>query len=361
MIISYCPSDELAGWDELAGGGDLFVSRRWLDLRLSMVDQARVGFLVAREADGTLAGGLPVLRVAQADPEPDLLRTGTMLSLAGQAADSARFDALTMPSLLCGGRQIGASRLLRQDPTVIAPLVSAALAQAGQLGLRSIAFLHVDGEDVDLRQALRAAGFVEFGSDTTYRLDLNEGGFDAYLARLSTSRRYQVRRDLRLLTEAGVRVRTLPLGEAPIDELAPLVAEREAKYGVESSARACEAELRVLAERFGSRAVVHAAWLDGALAGFSVFVEWKGHLYNRVLGFDYAVQRELPVYFSTNFYQPIAFAPHFGATKVHYGQLSGEAKIRRGCEAVPLFGYVRCLDPADQAVLAELSAAIPTR
>jgi uncharacterized protein len=362
-----------AGWDEIAYGADLFAATPWLTIRLSDLDPDRVAFLGVLEADGRLAAGLPTVRMDAGDRDPGVLKAGTLLAAWATAVGidipaQDRLDATTMPSLLCGGRQPGTTVLLSRAGVPAAEaarhttaLVRAALDRAAGLGLRSTAFLHVAPGNRRLRDALRAEGFAEFPTDTTYRLDLDGAGFEDYLARLSRSHRQNVRRDLRVLDRAGVHLETRSLTGSDLDELARLAARQGAKYGAEGDLAGRSAELRALASRFGADAVVFTARVGGGLAGFSVFIAWKGHLYARVVGFDYELQRNLPLYFSTSFYQPIRYAGPRGYQVIHYGQMSGGAKLRRGCTGTLLYGYLRCLDAADHSVVHQICTARPTR
>jgi uncharacterized protein len=362
-----------AGWDEIAYGADLFAANAWLAVSRSDPDLDRMAFLGVVDADGRLAAGLPTIRMDAGDRDPGVLKAGRLLAAWATAVGidvpaQDRLDAVTMPSLLCGGRQPGTTVLLARAGVPAAQtarhttaLVRAAVDRAAGLGLRSTAFLHVAPGNRLLRDALRAEGFAEFPTDTTYRLDLGGTGFDGYLAGLPRSHRQNVRRDLRLLERAGVALETRPLAGSDLDELAPLAARHGAKYGAEGDLAGRGAGLRALADRFGADAVVFTARIGGDLAGFSAFVAWKGHLYARVVGFDYDLQRTLPLYFSTSFYQPIRYAGPRGYRVIHYGQMSGGAKLRRGCTGILLYGYLRCLDAADHSVVRHICSARPTR
>lgn len=362
-----------SGWDDIAYSADLFASTPWLAVRLSGMDPGRLGFLGVEGADRALAAGLPTIRMDVDGPDLGFLKTGALLGLAAadagiSAPEQAELDNMTMPSLLCGGHQVCATRLLLRAGLPAAEaarhttdLVRAAIDRTSELGLRSTAFLHVDADHHMLRDTLMAYGFAEFLSDVTYRLDLADPSFDGYLARLATSRRYQVRRDLRDLAAARVQLSTLALPDCPIADLAQLMVQWESKYDIDSDVTGRTAYLRTLAERFGDHAVVFTARVGGELAGFCLALEWKGHLYSRLLGYDYELQRDLPLYFSTHFYQPIRHAETHGYKVIHYGPTSDRAKIRRGCTASQVYAYVRCLDEGDQAATSQICAAIPTR
>jgi predicted N-acyltransferase len=361
-----------AGWDDIAYSRDLFAATPWLRIRLSDMDPSRVAFLGIEDTDRKLLAGLPAIQVSTDDSDLAFLKAGALLGMAvthaGIDVDQTQLDELTMPSLLCGGHQVCATRLLLRAglPTAetaqhTTDLVRAAIDRTAELGLRSTAFLHVDASHHTLRETLLAHGFAEFSSDVTYRLDLPDPTFDAYLAGLPTSRRYQVRRDLRDLEAADVRLGTVALPDSPIPELARLMVQWERKYDITSDVDGRTAYLHTIAAQFGSQAIVFTAHVGGVLAGFCLALEWKGHLYSRLLGYDYSLQRDLPLYFSTHFYQLIRYAEARGHKVIHYGPTSDQAKIRRGCTTSPVYGYVRCLDEADRATTSQICAAIPTR
>lgn len=353
-----------AGWDELDRPGSFYVSTPWLRVAEIATPSDRV-YLTTNGPDGHVLAGLPCYVVDSTAPLV-FTRVDRVLSMLAAKRSPSRHpgdDWLSglLPNLLCGGRQAGYTSLPRAsgaDADAADRLLDAAEAAASEAGARSIAFLYVDADDSLLRESLLAADFVEFFHTHRCLLDVPWDDFDGYLAEFSSSRRVAIKRELRKVADAGVSLETVPMTE----ELAPRLAELELnlvrKYGGPRTAEQLEHTLRTLARCLEGRMSLSVARSDGEIYGFASLARWGNALYARHVGFDYDFQGKLPLYFSVLFYEPVRHSIQAGVARIEYGMESLEAKLSRGCRAVPLYGYVKAAERERQERLREIFGAL---
>jgi len=354
-----------ASWDALAGPGDFYLTTPWL-ATLEETSGAAMGYLLAEDPGaggptdaltGGLAGGLATALAEVSAPwlsgRPDTLlarcvresRPGAEQYQAQLPPDLA---GALMPALVCGGRHLGRTRLLSADGPGARNTAERLLASAERLavarGARSVAFLYVDEEDVELRQLLEARGYAGFQSSVYCRMTLPPGGFESYLSRFSSVRRRSVLAERRRLARAGVEVRVEPLTSEAIPRLAELEAELLTKYGMTWTAAQSELILRRALAGLGRDALVSVARSGADVLGFALLLRHRDQWFAHRAGFDYEAQGRLPVYFEALFYALAEEAPAAGVTGVHYGTGSAEAKVSRGCTAADQYAYVLRLD-----------------
>ncbi|HEY7145394.1 MAG TPA: GNAT family N-acetyltransferase [Streptosporangiaceae bacterium] len=354
-----------AGWDELAGSGDLHQSTRYLRMveATSGVPMRYLMHYRGNELDGALATALvlpgsPWLycrtdTVLEFSARADLPSAAECLALLtdGRAVPrtiaeatraltqqdaSAPATELLMPGLVCGGRQFNRTRVLTREeggdkPAVSAALVARAESVAADLGARSIAFLYVGEHDTELQRLLAERGYVSCVSAYYGVLRLPGGGFDAYKAMLAKRQRQSIAAERRKLKAAGVEVCAEPLTDDLIGSYAGLEEQLFAKHGGRWTAQQSATTLRAIMEEFGSDAVVFAARLDGALCGFTLALQHQDHWYVHRSGFEYALIGDLPVYFELGYNSVIEAAAASGVRLVHYGAGALRAKRLRGC------------------------------
>jgi len=343
-------------WDGLAGP-NVYSSSRWL--RFCGSDE--------RGVTGGLHGG-PVERPTFAVPV-------TRVDEPGHAfyAWAEILDARGLPSPPPHGIMVGARRGYRTH--LLAGSVDRAAAAAGVLdAVRSLAgsadkaaavAMFLDDTDV---AAFRAAGVtappVLLTLDAT--LTLPPGGWDAYLASLSRSRRHGVRRDARRFAESGLRVMHRPAGECAADA-GRLMAATEARYGHYADAAGLAAAFAEQAAAMGDVAeVVLAVEEDDTATGFCLYYRWGDVLYVRAVGFDYELSRQAGEYFELMYRQPILTAYEHGCRGVHLGIEASDAKARRGAtlrglwmldlgHRSPLAGHDDAVTAANAALVADLA------
>ncbi len=350
-----------AGWDELTGPGDLYLSTDWLAL-LETLRVGRPGYLLGRDPrSGRPVAGLACYQLEAASTASPFTRPDRFLLARRGAALASDQAAALLPSLLCGGRQIGLSRVLTApaEPARRVERVGRMIAAAEELaraeGARSLAFLYVERADPLLRNALTAAGYRELPSHDHHVLEVGWGDFEGYLATLPGHRRREARRERRRLREAGVDVSARRLEAADVPVLVELEANLVGRHGSPRSGAQRLATLEALAGRMADRSLLVLARYGGAARGFALFMRWRDELYARHVGFDYVFQGTLPLYFELLFYQAAARAPALGVSRVHYGVASAEAKLSRGCRPVPELAYMRALEPEAAVALARLA------
>lgn len=379
-------ADLPASWAGTAGAGELFLSPAWLALVERTAD-VPIRYLLARRS-GAVVAAVPTALLDHTAPwphgRPDTLladsaaagRPGAAELLAalhaelptevaagvpaGQAAalpaglpgdTAARLGLSLLPSLVCGGRHLGRTRILHPDgvsPADLGALIAGAEALAVRQGARSVCFLFVDEREVPLRQVLAGRGYRSHESAGYCWLPLPAGGFDGYLGGLSAHRRQRVRADRRRVAAAGVQLSVQPLTADLLPRLAELETELFARYGMAGwqPARSHRFLAEVLAG-FGADAMVSLARADGDVRGFGLLLRrgraWHAHR----AGFDYRFQsrRKLPLYYEVLYHRPIehAAAGTPPAEEIHYGIGSVEAKRSRGCRVSRQYAYLRPL------------------
>jgi uncharacterized protein len=347
-----------AGWDGLVAAEDFFQSARWLAVQ-ERNGGTRLDFLVRQRAGRPVAG----LVAAWADQTvPWLLaRPDTLLAharearlagaeecaaaLAGGAGDLA---GALLPALVCGGRHLGRTRVLTAPAATrsdMDELVTRAESLAVERGAATVCFPHVDVRDSELTALLADRGYHWHTCEYYSWLPVPPGGFEEYLGGMSQHRRRRVRLERRTLAAAGVEVHVEPLTNAMTPRLGELDANLLAKYGNPADATYSAGLLAWIGEVMGEDALVSLATKDGAVIGFGLVLrsrvrggeQWFGHR----AGFDYAAKGALPLYYEVLYYRVLEAAAQAGASVLHAGIGSTEAKVARGCQTSEQRSYLR--------------------
>ncbi|MER5950168.1 GNAT family N-acetyltransferase [Streptomyces sp. NPDC001904] len=335
-----------AGWDALAGPYDIFLTCRWLDVveatagvPMTYLWVERAGRQVAALATATATASVPwalgrpdvVLRNSAKDELPD---AAAMLASIGEPTSTL------MPALVAGGRHIGNTRVLRSPDATdsdVESLVVAAELLAQEAGLASVCFLYLGEQDEALARALGDRGYRTYttGHYSTLQLPA-DGGFDGYLAALTSKRRISVATERRRIRESDVRVRLSSLAETDLARCADLESGLLAKYGIDIGPDTVLAQIRQVRDCFGEDAFAVVAEAEGAIRGYGLILRHGDHWYVRQTGYDYAYQErtKLPLYFEILYYKLIEEAAAAGVETLHYGLGSERAKRSRGCTAL---------------------------
>ena len=249
-----------------------------------------------------------------------------------------------MPSLVCGGRHLGRTGIVRGAAATdadLADLLDEAERVAVARAARSVAFLYVDERDEPLRGLLERRGYRRHESARYCWLSLPGGGFDGYANMLSGHRRRRVLAERRRIAAAGVEVRIEPYTPSMIGRMADLETMLFAKYGMrEWKAERSVEFLHRVHEVYGDRAVVSVARAAGEIRGFGLLLRFGDQWFAHRTGFDYEFQRTLPLYYETLYYRPAEVADDHGVRAIHYGIGSTEAKVLRGCDSVAQYAYL---------------------
>ncbi|MCE7008167.1 GNAT family N-acetyltransferase [Kibdelosporangium philippinense] len=343
-----------AGWQDLLGVEDFFQTPRWLAVQ-ERNGGTTLDFLIRRQAGVPVAG---LVAAWATDKVPWLLaRPDALLKhsvAAGKEgaerclAEVARNDPDSLlPALVCGGRHLGRTRTLTApgaDPSDVDALVEHAEQIALERGAASVCFPHVDARDTDLIELLDKRGYSWHSSEHYSWLPVPSGGFDEFLAGMTQHRRRRVRLERRAIAEAGVEVHVEPLTKALAPRLGELDANLLAKYGNPGSPEYSAGLLSWISEVMGSDALVSLATKDSEIIGFGLVLrssargeeQWFGHR----AGFDYAAQGKLQLYYEVLYYRVLEAAAQAGATVLHAGIGSTDAKLARGCLASEQRSYL---------------------
>ncbi|MFD7131927.1 GNAT family N-acetyltransferase [Streptomyces sp. NPDC059894] len=341
-------------WDALAGDHDFFLSHRWTSV-VEATGKVDTHYVVLPDDEGRPVAAVS-MALADASVPWTLVRPDTVLASGAEQGLPGAAELLAslpgdpaetlLPGVVAGGRHVGGTRLLLAPgagPAEVAALLDRTEEWARARGARSVSFLYTDETDTFLVDALRDRGYRSAEAGRYSRLDVPEGGFEAYLERFSSHRRRRMRAERRALEGAGVEHRMGPLADFPLPRLAALEAELFAKYGLghwkaSQSQEVLERTLSV----FGEDAFVSATVADGEVRGFGLFIARGSCWYALRAGFDYAFQEpaKLPLYYETLYYRIVEHAAASGIRTVHYGLGSEDAKSSRGCTATTQHSYV---------------------
>jgi predicted N-acyltransferase len=159
------------------------------------------------------------------------------------------------------------------------------------------------------------------------RLAITWRDFDGYLAQLSKKRRYNVRRDYRLLAEEGITISTYP-AVMDLDKAMELHRNVNKRYNAPTGSWMRAAMART--------DMVDAVWLaaekEGRLVGCELMLGDRGAWLVTGLGLDHRARN---VYFVLG-YEDIRYAIEHGARTLRWGSETYDVKKRLGFE---LEGY----------------------
>jgi len=328
-------------WDELAAGRSLYLDRRWLrSLERDPALEAR--YVLVRA--GWLLGALP----AYVWDGGEGWATGAYdVSWALRRAVAGVGRAASYPAVLAGSRAgyanepllaPGLSEELRRK--VAAALLDGVDELADGAGASVVAFPFLTQRGLDeLAPAIDRFGPRLLHSAGT-RLEVRWDSFESYLGSLGTQRRHRTRAELRRFEASDLTTERRRLAGC-YEELAPLSANVQRRYGHADSPESTAAQLRAQAAEIDEESVVFVARRDGRAVGFSLAYEHEEVLTIRTVGFDYEHVGGDAAYFNLGFYLPIRFAAEAGLEAIECGPASYRAKVYRGCVLYPLFSVVR--------------------
>lgn len=226
--------------------------------------------------------------------------TGSPLSLIGQAAGDASLQPLLLEAAAGAARALGCDTLV--VPCLLQPDAPSAM---------------------DVRPSM-----------PEFHLDVPGRGFDDYLAARDKKRRWNIRKELRLVSHLQFDVR--PLADC-VEDVARLHAMNRRRYRTQDAAEA--RFYPALAAEFGDAARAVLAREGGRVVGMSLFLAHRDTLYVMHTGSE---QRDLS-YFSLCFYEPLRYAYAHGARHIHMRRAAGHGKRLRGALDRPAWAALQPL------------------
>jgi len=351
------------GWDNLVGAFDLYLSSPWLQVEehiAALPPNYLIGECNSKPAMGLTCHILGIDTPAWPFARIDAFLLRLLKEKEGVTDDIEQILMKTLPTILCGGRRPGHTRLLLApglDETTQRQCVHQILNEAKVFGRHngaaSLSFLFVDEDDQVLRETLIEDGYAEFKSAVPSRLDVPVD-FAHYLQRFSKHRRWSIQAEQKTLQEAGITYQALPLTPMLIEEILPLELSLYKKYGTLFPATEAARLHHAVAQVMGDDAQVLTAQQGGKIRGFMVLVRRGNTLFSRQAGFDYEFQGHLPLYFGLVFYAAIKYASQVGASSIEYGISSEKAKASRGCKQRQQYGYIKVFDKDNHKLVSEV-------
>ena len=334
----------------------IWEDERWLRFT-ERTDLHEVRYLEVREGGQTVALA-PLLITAKPggllfyDP-PRLAGTAGAL-VAPELLDSydqQRWAELTAalpdpdqyPSLALGvfGNHHGVAHLpgrtADECSAAMAALPELLLQAADELGCRSVAMLYVgEPEATDVDESAARAGYASTLLGAEGVLELPETTWDGYLAGLSKHRRYQTRKELRTYEVAGFRTVVHTGPDAFSEDLVALQVAHRANYGLPGGEDRVRRDLDAVRDELGESCVVFSAERDGQMASFTLYLRTQNELFARTRG---TLPEARGCYVAVDYHETARWALDNGIRQVHYGMAAYEAKVTRGCELRPRWGW----------------------
>ena len=315
---------------------------RYLEVREDGQAVALAPLLITAKHGGLLFYDPPRLAgTAGALAEPELLDPSDQQRWAELTATLPDPDQYPSLALATFGNHHGVAhvpgRTADERRAVMAALPELLLQAADELGCRSVAMLYVgEPEAADVDESASRAEYAStlLGADGV--LELPDTSWEGYLAGLSKRRRYQTRKELRIYEAAGFRtvVRTGP--DAFSEDLVALQVAHRAKYGLPGGEDRVRRDLNAARDEMGESCVVFSAERDGQMSSFTLYLRTRDALFARTGG---TAPDAKGCYFAVDYHETARWAVENGIRRVHYGMAAYEAKVTRGCELRPRWGW----------------------
>jgi uncharacterized protein len=332
---------EDARWWRFAERTDLH-KVRYLEIREDGHAVALAPLLITQKPGGLLFYDPPRLAgTAGALAQPELLDPSDQQRWAELTATLPDPDQYPSLALATFGNHHGVAhspdRTVEERRAVMATLPELLLQAAGEIGCRSVALLYIGEPDAaDVDESASRAGYASTLLGAEGVLELADTSWEGYLAGLSKRRRYQTRKELRTYEAAGFRtvVRTGP--DAFSEDLVALQVAHRAKYGLPGGEDRVRRDLYAVRDELGESCVVFTAERDGQIGSFTLYLRTRDALFARTGG---TLPDAKGCYFAVDYHETARWAVENGIRRVHYGMAAYEAKVTRGCELRPRWGW----------------------
>lgn len=325
-------------WDHISGSCSLYLSYPFL-LSVEETAPTPCSYLLLRDRGRALVAGLPMYRW-DGSRDPGLDHYEPFAAGARWVMGRRAKPEPWLPTLIVGSRS-GYCTEFAVDPSrestrphLIARLLGGAARLAETWGAASLGVMWLTSASA--REAIgwlaRPEYLVLAGPNCT--IEMTWDTFEGYLAQLSWSRRRSARREIERFQQSGLQAEFCQLNSC-LDEIAPLAARLQQKYGHVLAPREISEQLAAQARYLNSESRVILCRQRGRLVGFSLLYSWQGALYGRLAGFDYRATAQSDAYFNLGFYLPLQLALEEGLDQFKLGMATWKAKVLRGASLDP--------------------------
>ncbi|MCM3666376.1 GNAT family N-acetyltransferase [Mesobacillus subterraneus] len=341
-IISIVNSlDEIAEEEflPLSQGRSFYVSRPWL-LAIERLRGRDTAYITSRDRTGNLLGVLPIY---WGKPSTRGYYEPYKRFLERSQGEFNEKD--WSPSFIIGSRAAYSCEFLlsndieqAEQNEVLKAMLEFAEEFRKEWGSASTSVLYMtDSGSMQLKKNITNPAFFLAGAHAV--LEIKWKSFDEYLAHLKGRDRVTVRREERVFSSAGYRIESAKLGDS-IDVFAELFANHENKYGHKTTPQKEAIELNTLVDTANEYSHVLVLKLGERAVGCILLFLWEKTIYARTVGFDFSLVGQAFEYFNLAYYEVIRFAIENGFRHVDYGMGTYRAKLKRGANLKPLWGYV---------------------
>jgi hypothetical protein len=327
-----------ATWDRISESCSLYLSYPFL---LSVEEAAATpcSYLLLRDQGGSLVAGLPMYRW-DGSRDPGLDHYEPFAAGARWVMGRRARPEPWLPTLIAGSRsgystEFAVDPSWKQDrPHLIARLLGGAARLAETSGAASLGVMWLTSAAA--REAIGWLNRPEYLllAGPNCAIEVTWDSFEGYLAQLSWSRRRSALREIERFRQSGLESEFSHLRSC-LDEIAPLAARLQRKYGHSLTPREITEQLAAQARYLNSESRVILCRQRGRLVGFSLLYSWQGSLYGRMAGFDYQATAQSDAYFNLAFYLPLQLALEEGLGRLNLGMATWRAKVLRGASMDP--------------------------
>jgi predicted N-acyltransferase len=252
-------------------------------------------------------------------------------------------------TLFCGSPfgETGTIGVDRADPdpaALIAELIRAMREICRQRGLAFMLFKDFTAEADSLLAPLAERGFFRGDSFPNVVLPLPYAAMSEYLAGLGHNARKDLRRKIKhTLAQGPIEVR---VADQVDDLIEPVYALYLATYqaGTVRFEKLTREYFLEVGRRMRSQARFFLFYREGRLVCFNLCFQHGDQLIDKFIGLDYAVARELNLYFYT-WHHNVEWCIAHGVRHYQVGQTDHGAKVRLGGKLVPLYFHGRHTNP----------------
>jgi hypothetical protein len=239
---------------------------------------------------------------------------------------------------------IGVEPAHPDQPALVAELVRAMEEICRARGLSFMLFKDFTGDAAGLLAPLAGRGFFRGDSFPNVVLPLPFATMPEYLASLSHNARKDLRRKIKhTLAQGPIEVRVV---DQVADLIEPVFALYLATYhaGTVRFEKLTRDYFLEVGRRQRSQARFFLFHREGRLICFNLCFQHGDQLIDKFIGLDYAVARELNLYFYT-WHHNVEWCLAHGVRRYQVGQTDHAAKVRLGGKLVPLYFHARHTNP----------------